>query len=385
MKKKWTALLLAGTVLLNLTACQGNDSGKKTVQETEEISQGVKDAWSDLMSAQPVVNGAQASYGPIVMTLPEGYVIGSKDLSDSSFYATDALQSNYNPHITFSNQSVLTSYSPGMKEELEKQMKEALSKEGAEFKEVLEYEESELEGYGVIRATVQYTYEGLDLVDEIYQLYETTNEYGGCVTVEYYGKKDDEQHLAKAKEAMDSIALITGNYETMRNVNIVTGWESEFNSMSGALAVEGNSVKFGPLHIDLPEGYAVEDETAEQPMFYAPDGGDSYSFSYGSDSYYLMCNKDYVNSTFLQEYMKSGYENINLTELEPVEVSGRKAVRMSLNCVNQGMQILQIFYVIFEDIDAVMTPCITVLYSNYGGQGESAETVASVFNSMRID
>lgn len=391
MKKKWTALLLTGTVLLNLTACAGGGSDsapkgadKKAAQETE-ISYGVKDAWKDILSAQPVVNGDKVSYGPITMDLPPGYLIGSKDLSDKSFYPTDALQSDYVPHIDFTNQLGMAAYSPGMEDQLEKHMQDTLSEQGAQFKEIVNYEESKLEGYGVIRATVGYTYDGKDLVDEIYQLYETSNEYGSAVSVEYYGKADDEQHLAEAKEAMDSISLITGAYETRSLVNAVSGWDNAFNSIAGALTVDGASVKFGPLHIDLPEGYTVEDETAEEPAFYGLDGMSNYSFSRDSNSYYLMSDRNYMNSTFLQEYAKAGYENINLVTLDTMEVSGHKTVRAVVDSTYQGMQISQLFYLIFEEIDAVVTPCITVIYSGTGGQGGTNEQAAAAFDSMRID
>lgn len=398
MKKKWTALLLVGTVMLNLTACGGGnaDSGSEVgkqepAQETEsaeqeeETSADVKAAWESMPMTQPVIDGGTVSYGPITMKLPEGYVAKDKKTLDGGFYATDALRLDYVPHIDFSNQVGSASFSTNMRESVEEQTKESLSEQGAQFREITAYEESKLGQYGVVRATIAYTYEGIDLIDEVYQLYETTGEYGKALLVEYYGKEDDEQHLAAAKEAMDTIALITGDYEEPELLTQVSDWENAFNSPTNRLAIEGTSVKFGPLHIELPQGYAVEDETAESPVFYGPDGVSNYTFNFTEDSYYLLSDREYVTSTFSEQYGIIGYENINLVALDPIEVNGRKGLGIGFGMTYQGMELSQNMRAIFEDVDAVTTPVITVTYTGSVNQNGEVEALAAAMESIRID
>lgn len=400
VKKKWTMLLLAGAVMLNLAACGGGnvdsgaDAGKQeTAQETEsenavqedETPAGVKAAWESVPAIQPVADGDMVSYGPITMKLPEGYMVKDKNTSDGGFYATDALRSDYVPHIDFSNQMGSAAFSSNMRENIEEQTKKSLSELGAQFREITAYEESELGGYGVVRATIAYSYEGINLIDEMYQLYETTGESGKALLVEYYGKEDDEQHLAAAKAAMDTIALITGDYKEPELLTTVSDWENIFNSPADRMAIEGNSVKFGPLHIDLPEGYTVEDETAESPAFYGPDGVSNYIFNFTKDSYYLLSDREYVTSTFSEQYGQIGYENISLVALDPIEVSGRKGLRISFDMTYQGMEISQEVRAIFEDVDAVTTPVITGTYTGAVRQNGEGEALAAAMESIRID
>ena len=62
----------------------------------------LKEAWEDVILASPVIEGRTVSYGPITMELPEGYVVEDKSSATPTFYAVDALQSEYTPHIGFS-------------------------------------------------------------------------------------------------------------------------------------------------------------------------------------------------------------------------------------------------------------------------------------------
>ena len=345
----------------------------------------LKEAWEDVILASPVIEGRTVSYGPITMELPEGYVVEDKSSATPTFYAVDALQSEYTPHIGFSGSgmNVFTSDSAENQKTMENQTKKNLEEiEGAEYQGMTSYEETMLGEYHVARAAVSYTYNSMALVCESYAVYEKMDEMGNGVMIEYYGLENDTEHLEAARAAMDSVALLSGAYERGSLVDKISDWSLMFDSASGnALAVEGTKVTYGPLQIDLPEGYTASDETAESPVFYGPDGSSNFSFNFSEDSYYLLSDKNYIENIFTETLSGLGYENIEMGPVETRDINGHSAYGTVFAFDAEGTEAAEAMYIIFESTDELYTPVLTVTYV---GGVENAEAIDAACESIKI-
>ena len=404
--KKWTALMLAGMLALSFTACgqgsSGLDAGKtdekkedsdsfrtdgdeeadeNEVSDESEVSGDLEKAWSSVPVTGAVIDGRMVSYGPITVELPEGYVVEDKSASQPTFYAVDGLQDEYQPRISFSDDmmNVFTSDSDANRESMERGIRENVEKtDGAEFGSIISYEETTLGTYDAIWVAASFTYNGIAIAYRGYSVYEKRDETGNCVMVEYYGAEGDDGHLAEAEAAMESAALVSDDYESGSILNLVSGWERIFNSeTTNPLVVEGTKVTYGPLQMELPEGYAVEDETADIPMFYSSDGSENVNFNFTTASYYMDMNREALETTCKDTYSSLGYDDVQVEDVEFLDLDGYHACKAKIICKAAGAEMRQIAYFVFESTDELYSNVIMVTYTG------AAERDA-MFDSIKI-
>ncbi|MGI6019112.1 MAG: hypothetical protein ACOX8M_10020 [Marvinbryantia sp.] len=378
--KKWRGFLLA-CVMIGSVILGGGEAVK--VQAS-----GVEEAWADTFGARAVVEGTQVSFGPITMEMPENFIIEDKSAAEPTFYNVDRLTDDVIPMITFSMNSftAVTSDSGENQRAFEEALSKNLGEQGISLDEIKSYEETELEAYKVIRGEYLCSTGGVQLFCKAYEIYEKLDEMGNSVLIEYYGKAEDTESQQAAETAFNTIGLLTGSYEKGSLVSMVSPWEMQFNvqnEVNGTqISFDGTTVTYGPLQMELPAGYTQSTNEGEDTMFYAPDGSENFSFSYENDSFYLYKDVETMENLLQQSYAQNGF-TVDVTDSQIMDVSGYNAVLATAIVSSPEVSMQQNIVLIFEDVDELMSPVITIYHTGDGSE-ESVLSTVDAWNSMRI-
>lgn len=377
--KKWRGFLLAGMMIGSIVF--GSEEAVK-VQAS-----GVEEAWANMFGACAVVEGTRVSYGPITLEMPENFVIEDKSSTKPTFYAVDRLNEAFTANITISTAplTVTVTDSEENKRAVEEALTKNLEEQGAIFQGITSYEETELDGYKVSKADYSLTYEGMTLVGKAYEISEKLNEPGNAVLIEYYGATEDTANQEAVEAAFDTVSLIEGSYENGSMVSMVSPWTRAFNMQSDIygeeISFDGTTVTYGPLQMELPAGYTQSTYEGEEKIFYAPDGSANFSFGYAEDSFYL-----YEDRATLQEILQEAYGEeytVTVTDSTVMEINGYRTVVAKETVSSPETTFQQNFAMIFESVNELMTPVITIYHTGDGSE-ESVLSTVDAWNSMRI-
>lgn len=378
--KKWRGFLLAGMMIGSIVF--GSEEAVK-VQAS-----GVEEAWADTFGARAVVEGTQVSFGPITMEMPENFIIEDKSAAEPTFYNVDRLTDDVIPMITFSMNSftAVTSDSGENQRAFEEALSKNLGEQGISLDEIKSYEETELEAYKVIRGEYLCSIGGVQLFCKAYEIYEKLDEMGNSVLIEYYGKAEDTESQQTAETAFNTIGLLTGSYESGSMVSMVSPWTRAFNIQSDIsgeeISFDGTTVTYGPLQMELPAGYTQSTYEGEEKIFYAPDGSTNFSFGYAEDSFHIYTDNESIEQLLQQVYGENGF-TVTVTDSTVMEVSGYNTVVVKATLSSPEITMQQNFAMIFETVDELMSPVITVYHTGDGSE-ESVLSTVDAWNSMRI-
>lgn len=389
MKKhrKYTILIII-ILLLLLAGCGNSESSSsRTTANTGGGPSGAADSnHADTKDASKEIDGQIVTYGPITVTLPEEYMAKEKYPNQPIYYAMDrdSEEAEYRPDIRFlTDYKTITSNADVNKENLIANIKEIFSiMEDSEFKEVVSYEETELDGYKVIKAKMKEVVYEKPLIEESYYICEKIGSEGTVVRIDYKGLESDTEHLSDFEACLESVSLRTEMSENESE------WQRIFYFKSGAagnpLNIAKNYVFYDPLTIELPDGYAVEDDAAESLVFSRSDGS-SFCLKFTEGSYRLMSDQAYAENLFKEELESKGITDVRVIHHEVIRISGYDGCEIGIQASKNGQSLIEFMYVIFEKAEGDMTPTFIVTYaaSEEVAQGMTNE-VDTAFNSIQM-
>lgn len=408
MKKntKCTILILAALLVLLLTGCGNGGSsssngtantggGTSEDSDIDSVTSDSEDASEDsdidlealwYLFNSATIDGQTVFYGPITITLPEGYATQDESASTLYFYAMDSSDAEFTPYIGFQMSSMVeySSDTDANKKGFVSGFKATLP-EGFEFKELASYDETEVGRYKAMKFQVKVDYTGIPLVIESFMIFQKSEGMGKSITIVYTGLESDTERLAAFEASLDGISERTDTGDVQSGVsNPTSDWQSKFN-IGNSLSVNGNTVTYGPLQMELPNGYTVEDETAESPNFIAADGSSLFNFMFTEDSYHLMSDKEYAEKGFKEEIESNGMTDVSVDYYEAISVDGYNGYDVGIKFTNNGAKMIEYASAIFESTDETTTP---VLMVTWVGSEETAqeemEEIEAAFGSIQL-
>lgn len=375
----------------NTGSNMSEDAGADTelsVTEDSDTDADHEDLWNPLNAA--TIDGQTVSYGPITIILPDGYEVDGETEASSTprFLAKDREDQGVTPTIAF-QMLPMAEYSSdpeANKAAYLEGIQEGFSgNENAEVEEVISYNESIVGEYKAIKCVAKADIAGMSAVMGSYMIFEKTEGTGECVSIMYIGLESDTEGLAAFEESLEGISERTDTSDIVSGaVTPVSDWQSAFAGGSG-LAVDGNSVTYGPLQMKLPDGYAVEDETAESPMLYNADRTGCFSFIFEEDSYDTMSDRDYMENKIKEEYEGGGMTDVSLDYHEKVSIDGYDGYEIGVKYTVNGVKMIQYYTSVFESTDELSAPMITVSFiTNEENVLNVEEEVDAAFESIRL-
>lgn len=363
--------------MLLCTGCGNSDSSS---------SQTTASNCADTKDTSKKMDGPIVTYGPITITLPEEYMVKEKYPNHPIYYAMDRESegAEYRPNIRFlTNYKTITSNADVNKENLIADTKEIFSiMEDSEFKEVVSYEETEIGGYKVIKDRKKEVVYGKPLVEESYCIYEKVGTEGTVVCINYKGLESDTEHLSDFEACLESVSLRTDMSKSESDWQRIFYFKSR--SSVSPLHTTKNYVFYDPLVIELPDGYAVEDNAEKSPVFSRADGS-SFQLRFTEGSYQLMSDQTYVENLWKEELESQGITDVSVIHHEVIRISGYDGYEIGIQASRNGESLIKFMYVIFETAEEDMTPTFMVIYtaSEEIAQGMTKE-VDTAFNSVRL-
>lgn len=362
-KKCITLIITTLLMMLLLTGC-GNGSASSTHTAAN-------------------IDGQTVSYGPITLTLPQEYTLEEKYPNYPVYYAKERDDVEYKPNIRFVTDSgTVTSNADVNEENYIAHEKELIGiMEDSEFKEMVSYEESELGGYKVIKAQTKEVIYGRPLVVECCKIYEKVGSSGVVIQIKYDGLESDTEHLSDFEACLDTISLKTDMNKSGSD------WQRTFyfksRSTGSPLYISGNFVEYGPLQMMLPDGYTVEDDAAESPVFSAADGS-SFNVRFTDGSYQQMFDKAYAENLWKEELEGQGITDVSVIHYEAIRISGYDGYEIGIQASSNGQSLIEFIYMVFETADEDMTPAFVVTYAASEEVARNmTEEVDKAFNSIR--
>lgn len=373
--KKSTTLIITVLLTLLLAGCGNNGSsnshttgnaGKAPSGETE---------------------GQAVSYGPITLTLPGEYTVEEKYQNVPVYYAPDGTgeEAEYKPNIRLLKEyGTVTSNEDVNKENYIAHERELLNiMEDSEFQEMVSYEETELGGYKVIKALTREVVYGRPLVVERCNIYEKIGSEGVVISIKYDGLESDKDHLSEFEASLGTLSLKEGLSESSSN------WQRVFYFNSGIsgsyLKINGNFVNYGPLVMELPDGYKVEDDMATAPVFLGSDSA-SFQFRFTNGSYRFLSDKTYAENFLKEEYAGTGITDVSVVYHQAIRISGYDGYEMEIQETVDGQKLRKFVYMIFETADEAMAPLFVVTYTTSEEAAQAmAEEVDKAFSSIRLE
>lgn len=371
---KMNGIILIAALLLS--GC-GN-SAPASSRTSADTDAGLTDAIGE-------TEGQTVSYGPITVILPEGYAAPEEEYSNTPvYYAADCGDAEYKPNIRFqTTHDTVTSNADVNRENFisgSMQISEFL--EDSEFKELVSYEETELGGYKVVKTQTKEKVYGRPLAVARYDIYEKVGSDGIAVSIKYDSLESDTEHLEAFEACLDSVALkaeLAGSDSLWRRmVSFASG-------LSGSpLYVSGNYAEYGPLEMQLPDGYAQEGDGAKSMVFSGGDGA-SLRIRFAEGSYQAMADQAYAKEFLKEEFAGTGITDPNVIKYEAIRISGYDGYEIGIQSGQDGQGIVAYSYVIFETADEDKAPAFAITYAADEDTAQNmAEAVDEVFRSIRL-
>lgn len=319
-------------------------------------------ASNDTQNVADEIDGQHVSYGPITLSLPEEYEVKEKYRNTPVYYAMDRAEAEYKPNIRFmTGNGTVTSNEDINKENFIADAKSVnVISEDSEFKELVSYEETELGGYKAVKAQTKEVVYGRPLVVQRYNIYEKVGSSGVVIQIKYDGLESDTEYLSVIEKCLDSIKLRPDMDRAESD------WQRIFYFKAGStgspLNISRNFVEYGPLEMELPDGYNVEDDTAESPVF-SNANGSSFHFKFTNGSYRLMSDRAYAENLLKEELEGEGKTDVSVIHYEAIRISGYDGYEIGIQASSNGQSLIEYIYMIFETADEDKTPAFVVTYA----------------------
>lgn len=155
----------------------------------------------------------------------------------------------------------------------------------------------------------------------------------------------------------------------------------------GATAVmDGNSLTYGPLSMEIPDGFFLAEETENSITFNEPSGY-IISVTLTKDSYQSMSDWKNMNNGCQQQLGSIGMKDIALELCESIDaVDGYPGYEVGIRCSDQnGKKLIMYSNMFFKSADEGIVPMLIV---QWGGNDEVPSEILNsldgAFNSIRL-
>lgn len=181
-----------------------------------------EDLWSPFSAA--TIDGQTVSYGPITITLPDGYEVDGETETSSTprFFANDRADQGVTPTIVFQMVPMSGEYSSdpeANKAAFLEGMQESFSgNENAEVKEVISYNETKVGQYKAIKCVAKADIAGVSVVMGSDMIFEKAEGTRGCVSIMYVGLESDTEGLAAWEASLEGMSERTDTSDIKNSV-----------------------------------------------------------------------------------------------------------------------------------------------------------------------